>query len=211
MILFAVSTANADGVDAHVVMGGGGPGSPTCTQFVGTTTTGSISGDCTVAAGTLANIVGFAALDSTTQGGLVCTSVLQNIGWTASSSTFQGNGGTVDVCSFTAPTTISESAIAFAVAADGGTHNMNDGDCDLDDFFLGIPGAGEGGNGPNHGCDITFSTTEGQGFAQNTTFGVAPGNTEADFAVFATPEPETLSLIMLGLSCLPFMRRRLTR
>jgi hypothetical protein len=210
MIIFAVNTAYADGTggDGHVVMGGGGPGSPTCTQFSGTTTTGSISGDCTVAPNTIATTIGFAAAFINTLGGLSCTDPgLQSIGWTASTSTFSGNGGTVDVCSFIAPTSITEGALAAASAADGGSHNMNDGDCDLDDFLLGIPGANEGGNHAL-GCDITFS---GQGFAENTLFGVAPGNSPADFSALATPEPESFSLILLGLSCLPFMRRKLAQ
>jgi hypothetical protein len=220
MILFAVSTTYADGADAHVVMGGGGPGSPTCTQFVGTSTTGSVSGDCTVAPNTLATTIGFAAPDIDTNGGLSCSDPgLQSIGWTAATSTFLGSGGTIDVCSFTAPTVITMADYDAAITADGQhptqfgfAHllGINDGDCDLDDFLFGIPGANEGGNGAM-GCDITFSTTQGQGFAANTTFGVAPGNTAGDFAVFATPEPESFSLILLGLSCLPFMRRKLVR
>jgi hypothetical protein len=218
LMLFGAGVAQADGTggDGAVHMGGGGPGSPTCTQFQGVTgPDGSINGDCTVAPGTIATTIGFAVPDIFSNGGLSCTSDLTKIGWTASTTTLTINGVKVDECSFTAPDEISKDARKFALSHDPGSphsHRINDGDCDLDDFLLGIPGAGVSGNGKK-GCDITFNTNANgtQLFDGNRPFDVAPGNGVGDFKVFVVPEPGSLSFLLMGLTGLPFLRRKAAR
>jgi hypothetical protein len=215
LMLFGAGVAQADGTggDGHVNMGGGGPGSPTCTQFQGVTgPTGSISSDCTVAKGTIATTIGFAVPDAFTEGGLSCSSNLTKIGWTSASAQFTINGLLVDECSFTAPTKITWSAYLYAISQDNWNPRINDGDCDLDDFLLGIPGAYKDGNG-SKGCDIEFSTNtnDTQLFGGNDPFDVAPGNTVDDFKSFAVPEPASFSFLLVGLTCLRFLRRKAAR
>jgi hypothetical protein len=207
-----MAQADSTGGDGHVVMGGGNPGSPTCTEFQGITgPNGSISSDCTVAAGTLATTIGFAVPDSFSNGGLSCSSDLTKIGWTESQSTLTIDGVLVDECSFTAPKKITWSAYLYAISQDNWAPFINDGDCDLDDFLLGIPGAGV--NGSKKGCDITFNTNANgtELFDGNAPFDVAPGNAAGDFKPFAVPEQGSLSLLLMGLSSLPFLRRKSAR
>jgi hypothetical protein len=201
LVLFSASIVCADGIDGHIRMGGGGGGSPSCNSFQGTTDgSGLINGHCAVT-GETATTIEFAILDQNSNGGLSCGAPeLSAINWTASPvTTSVSNGVTVDQCSFTAPTTIAPGAYRFAISQDNGNPKINDGDCDLDDFLLGIP----------VGCDVTFNTSiPKQLFAENSLFDVSANNTPL---ATLTPEPQSLSLLLLGLAGLPFVRRKLAR
>jgi hypothetical protein len=230
LVLFAAGLVHADdiGGDSRIVIGGAGPGSPSCTGFqAAADVDGVLSADCTVAPETLATSVTFAAPASEVLGGaLSCTSELTAINWTATTATI--DGGTVDTCTFTAPadphgelaylaTPEGFAALLYADSHDPGpgpSHfdpGFNDGDCDLDDFLVGIPGAGLGGNPSNEGCDITFSSPAGasiantQALTSGATYDVSPAGVGG---LVPFPEPGTLALLMLGLVSLPFLRRR---
>jgi hypothetical protein len=201
VLLFSASIVGADAIDGHIRMGGGGGGSPSCNSFQGTTDgSGLINGHCAVT-GETATTIEFAILDQNSNGGLSCGAPeLSAINWTGSPvTTSVSNGVTVDQCSFTAPTTIAPGAYRFAISQDNGNPQINDGDCDLDDFLLGIP----------VGCDVIFNTSSPkQLFAENSLFDVSANNTPL---ATLTPEPESLSLLLLGLAGLPFVRRKLAR
>jgi hypothetical protein len=200
VLLFSASIVGADGIDGHIRMGGGGGGSPSCNSFQGTTDgNGLINGHCAVTGETVTTIE-FAILDQNSNGGLSCSAPgLSAINWTASPvTTSVSNGVTVDQCSFTAPTTITQEAYLHSIFQDG-SPKINDGDCDLDDFLLGIP----------VGCDVTFNTSiPKQLFAENSLFDVSANNTPL---ATLTPEPQSLSLLLLGLAGLPFVRRKVAR
>jgi hypothetical protein len=122
---------------------------------------------------------------------LTCTSNLTTIGWIETASS-----GAVDFCTFTAP---SETTLAFiAIAKDSG-NGINDGDCDLDDFLVGIP----------HGCDFTAKTVTGSFFTPGAPVGLSVNG--ALIPILA-PEPSSALLLLGGLGVgLPFLRRKLAR
>lgn len=229
LVLFAAGAAHADDTstagDSRLVTGGADPpAAPTCNGFQGSVTaSGTLSADCTVAADTIATSITFAVPVADLLGtppALSCSSQLTLIGWSESSSLI--DGGTVAECTFTAPSDPNgelayletPQGLLALVAADilDGEPSLdyNDGDCDLDDFLVGIPGAYEGGNGAQ-GCDITFATPSGatiantEAFSSDAPFAVSPDGVNG-LAPF--PEPSSLALLLLGLAPLAFLRRR---
>jgi hypothetical protein len=147
---------------------------------------GDFTVDCTTAVNTPS--ISFAALDSQTNGGLSCLSTLTMIGWTQSTST----AGGVDACTFTAPTTVSTATINFLKSIKDPYKGVNDGDCDLDDFVLGIA----------KGCDVKLTTS--LPFVAG-----AVGDLSVNGApLLPLPEPASLGLLASGLAALFVGRRR---
>jgi hypothetical protein len=110
------------------------------------------------------------------------------------------NPGGEDVCTFTAPTSVSTATIKFLESIGDpytgpltGT-GKSDGDCDLDDFVLGI--VVNCGVHNNNGTKTSFSPFVGGG--------------TVSFVVNA-PEPSSMSLILIGLAGLPLVRRKFAR
>lgn len=187
LLILASSIARADGIDARVNVNGGGAGSPPCgsMQFFADAN-GDFTVDCTTTVNT--PVISFAALDSQTNGGLSCLSQLTNIGWTESPSTANG----VDVCTFTAPTKVSMATIIYLFSIGDPYKGFNDGDCDLDDFVLGIA----------KGCDVKLTTS--LPFVPG-----AVGDLSVNGApILPFPEPTSLGLLAAGLATLFLGRRR---
>jgi hypothetical protein len=83
----------------------------------------------------------------------------------------------------------------------GSSKPYDDGDCDLDDFTLGIP----------VGCDIGISTPTGATIANTEAFTAGAtvdlsGSGVTGLTAF--PEPGTLAMLLIGLAPLVFLRRR---
>ncbi len=200
-VLFAAGMAFADGIDTRVHVNGGPAGSPSCGSVqITADSDGGFSSDCQNTGSNKITSITFALLGSSTQtssdpaGGLTCKSNLQSIGWTASTSASNG----VDTCTFTAPDKITDANEDRATKGDG-NGKINDGDCDLDDFLLGIPS----------GCDVKFTNDLNGNLSP-----MVPG-TKADLSVngaplvpLATPEPGELSLLAIGCLGLFFFRRK---
>jgi len=187
VLILASSVVRADGLDGRVNVNGGGPGSPACgsLQFFADVN-GDFTVDCTTTANTTS--ITFAALDSQTNGGLSCLSNLTMIGWTNSSSMANG----VDACTFTAPTSVSTATINFLISIGDPYKGSNDGDCDLDDFVLGIA----------KGCDVKVTTS--LPFTPG-----AVGDLSVNGApLLPFPEPASLGLLATGLTALFVGRRR---
>jgi hypothetical protein len=208
VVFFAASIVRAD--DTKVNMNGGGGGSPACgSNTASAGSTGLLSTDCVVT-----NVTGavttfsFEVADANTTGGgggLTCASDLASVdGWSGVLTAH--NPGGIDVCTLTAPTTVSlQTYLKLLLTGDpylGGptlSTFLNDGDCDFDDFVLGIP----------VGCHITFdSATDGSGFfAPNAPVGFAVNGNQLP----SLPEPGTLALLLVGLTGLPLVRRKFAR
>lgn len=201
LVLGMVGIVRAD--DTRVNMNGGPGGSPPCgSNTANADNAGLLSADCLV---TTANVTTFSfeVLDANTiGGGLTCASKLTATdGWTGTLAAHNIDG--IDICTLMAPTSVSMSTyVNLFLLGDPYTGGPtlatfhNDGDCDLDDFVLGIP----------VGCDIKIDNTTGG----NSPF--APG-TPVGFAVNGNslpslPEPATLVLLLAGVSTLPFLRRK---
>jgi hypothetical protein len=203
LVLFASRMVRAD--DTRVNMNGGGGGSPTCgSNTASAGSTGLLTTDCLVVSlanggtGTVTTFSFEVADSNTIGGGLSCVSNLTSVdGWTGTLTSH--NPGGVDVCTLTAPTSVSTAVIAALEALGDPYKGHSDGDCDLDDFVLGIV----------VGCDIKFdSATDGSGFfAPNTPVGFAVNGD----ALPSLPEPGTLALLLVGLTGLPLVRRKFAR
>ncbi|MGH9682696.1 MAG: PEP-CTERM sorting domain-containing protein [Candidatus Acidiferrales bacterium] len=186
--------AFADGIDTRVHVNGGPAGSPSCGSVqVTADSDGGFSSDCQNMASNDITSITFAVLATSTQtasdpqGGLTCQSDLSSVGWGESSSSANG----IDSCTFTAPKQNFVTNFFNDVASDG--------DCDLDDFILGIPS----------GCDVKFTNDLNGNLSP-----MVPG-TNADLAVngaplapLPTPEPGELSLLATGCLGLFFFRRK---
>jgi|SRR5580693_4492734 hypothetical protein len=203
VLFLASSVVRADGIgDPRVNMGGGPGGSPTCGSNTGTTgSAGLLSVDCIVVAaseggtGTVTKFAFEVADINTFSAGITCSSK-NLIGWSFTSVNVSGG---IDTCFATAPTTVSATTLAILKAMHDPFTGKNDGDCDADDFVLGIP----------VGCDIKITSLTGQDlFKVNAPVGFASNN---DSLPSLLPEPGTVSLLMLGLTGLPFLRRKVAR
>jgi hypothetical protein len=203
--LFATSIVRAD--DTKVSMGGGTGHSPTCgSNTASANNLGVLTADCLVKSkedGGTGQVTSFSfevADSNTRNGGLTCVSDLSaHLGWTLTTKQVGG----IDICTLTAPESFdknnrSEGSIADYLDDLGDPHvKPNDKDCDPDDFVLGIP----------VGCDINIDSVPGPNglFAPNAPVGFGPG------PLPSLPEPGTLALLMVGLTGLPFVRRKLAR
>ncbi|MGA8220864.1 MAG: hypothetical protein WB780_04360, partial [Candidatus Acidiferrales bacterium] len=169
-----------------------------------------LSGDChvTTATGPVTTYSFEVADSNTTGGGLTCVSNLVTMdGWSGPSAPIHNVNGT-DTCTFTAPTTVTwETYLNLLLTGDpylGGptiSTFLNDGDCDLDDFVLGIP----------VGCDVIFSNPSTAGnpnlFVADALVGISSdGDTPPSL-----PEPGTLGLLLMGMASFPFVRRKFAR
>jgi hypothetical protein len=199
VLLLASCIVRADDTMVHN-NGGGSPGDPQCGLDVPKTTSGFYQYNCnaTAATGTITNF-SFEVPDAfTIGGGLTCLSNLTEIGWTESG--VGSNPGGEDVCTFTAPTSVSTATINFLKSiGDPYTGPLtgigkSDGDCDLDDFVLGI--VVNCGVHNNNGTLTSFSPFVGGG---TVTF------------VVNAPEPSSMSLVLIGLAGLPLVRRKFAR
>jgi hypothetical protein len=208
VVLFASSIVRAD--DTRINNNGGGsPGDPQCGLDVPTAQgDGFYQYNCnaTAATGTITTF-SFEVLDAnTTGGGLTCLSNLTGIGWTGPSGSVHNPGG-VDVCTFTAPTSVSTATIKFLKSIGDpytgpltGT-GKSDGDCDLDDFVLGI--VVNCGVHNNNGNPTSFSPFVG---GAPTGFAVNGGSLPS-----LLPEPSSMSLVLIGIAGLPLVRRKFSR
>ena len=189
LVLFAASIARTDGLDGHVLLGGGPGGSPSCNSFQGSTdSNGLINGDCVVT-GQTATTIRFAILDQNSNGGLGCSSSLTEAGWTVSLS----SSGGVDICTVTAHLDDEEESPSHFTTLVG--HQDEHPACQLEDFEDGIP----------VGCDITFITDNpDKPFLANKLFDVSANNSP----LANLPEPGSLSLLLSGLTGLVFLRRK---
>jgi hypothetical protein len=203
VLIMASSVVRADGIgDPRVNMGAGPGGSPTCGSNTGTTgSAGLLSVDCIVVAaskggtGTVTTFSFEVADINTFLAGITCSSK-NLIGWSFTSTNVSGG---IDTCTATAPTTVSATTIAILKAMHDPFTGKNDGDCDADDFVLGIP----------VGCDIKITSLTGQDlFKANAPVGFASND---DSLPSLLPEPGTVSLLLFGLTGLPFLRRKVAR
>lgn len=206
VVLFAASIVRAD--DTQVNMGGGPGGSPPCgSNLAAADGSGALTADCLVTNATGAvTTFSFEVLDANTiGGGLTCVSNLASVdGWTGTLAAH--NVGGIDICTLTAPTTVSlQTYWNLLLTGDpylGGptlSTFLNDGDCDLDDFVLGIP----------VGCDIKIDSVTGSAglFTPGAPVGFASNNNPLP----SLPEPGTLALLLIGLTGLPLIRRKFAR
>lgn len=215
LVLFAAGSAHADdlssGADSRLVTGGADPPpAESCTGFQASGVAGAINTECTVE-GSAATSITFAVPTADVVGPLTCVSSLTNIGWTTSGSVSLTIGGVAsDACTFTAPTSVSLSTFVYLLlsgdpipptyAAFTANPPYNDGDCDLDDFTVGIP----------VGCDIFFSTSTDQSsqlFETQTPFEF-DGSPDGVNGLAPFPEPSSLAMLLLGLVPLAFLRGR---
>jgi hypothetical protein len=216
LIVFAASIVRAD--DTRVVFEGGGGGSPDCGsalyQVPGSGPSEGIlpiGTDCHVFSTTgPVTTFSFEVADSnTTGGGLTCQSNLVTMdGWSGPSAPIHNANG-IDTCTFTAPTTVTlQTYLNLLLNGDPYTGGPtistfhNDGDCDLDDFVLGIP----------VGCDIDFNNpstaTNPNLFVGGALVGIS---SDGDTPPSLLPEPGTLALLLAGMTTLPFIRRKFAR
>ena len=195
VVLFASSIVRAD--DTRINNNGGGsPGDPQCGLDVPMTVSNAIyryNCNATAATGTITNF-SFGVPDAfTIGGGLTCQSNLTEIGWTGPSGPVHNPGGE-DVCTFTAPTSVSTATINFLKSINDPYTGKPDGDCDLDDFVLGIV----------VNCGVHNNNLTPTGFSPFL------GGGTVSFVVNA-PEPSSISLVLIGLAGLPLVRRRFAR
>jgi hypothetical protein len=206
VLLFASSIVRADGVDPRPSLGGGPGHSPTCGSNTGSTGSGLLALDChvvSVSDGGTGPVTKFSfevADIDTFSAGITCVSAAAPgqfplIGWTITSTNVSGG---IDTCLATAPTTVSDATKDLLKKMKEPYTGKNDGDCDSDDFVLGVP----------VGCDLLISSFTPQDlFVANKPVGFASN----DDALPVLPEPGTVSLLLVGLAGLPFVRRKFAR
>jgi hypothetical protein len=204
LVLGTVGLVRAD--DTRVNMNGGPGGSPPCgSNSANADNAGLLNTDCLVTTAPVTTFSFEVADANTIGGGLTCNSKLTQFdGWTGTLSAH--NVGGTDICTVTAPTTVSLlTYMKLLLTGDpyiGGPtidHFRNDGECDLDDFVLGIP----------KGCDIKIDNTVGGNspFVAGAPVGLGVnGNSLPNL-----PEPGTLIMLLAGVSSLPLLRRKAAR
>lgn len=220
LVLFTAGVVHADDISGGdsriVIVPGDPPPAPGCggIQAIAGSDGTIADADCQVTGSAVTSITFAVPTTEVLGGGLGCSlSVggvpLSLIGWQSASSVISVAGVSADECTFTAPTTLSPAAWAVvALTGDpiplqfiGSSKPYNDGDCDLDDFTLGIP----------VGCDIGISTPSGATI-QNTQAFVADATVDLSGSgvagLVAFPEPGTLAMMLIGLAPLAFLRRR---
>lgn len=233
LVVFTAGVVHADDIsgDSQIVLGGGGHGSPSCTDFQANANASGLVEDpdggpagCSVDNGEFVTSITFAVPNADTIDGLTVTSPLTStfagtplafLDWTetgnCSAATANTAPGGIDVCTLTAPALPSGPPGTIILADLTALGIINDGDCDTDDFIFGIPGGGVDNTPLNEGCDITFATLAGateentEAFVSGAVFDVSPTGTGG---LVPFPEPGTLALLMLGLVTLPFLRRK---
>jgi hypothetical protein len=220
LVLFAAGLAHADdisGGDSRIVIVPGDP--PPASSCGGIQVTASGSGtisdtDCQVMGSAVTSIIFAVPTTDVLGGGLSCSLsvggvALSSIGWSSASSVISVDGTSADECTFTAPKTLTPAAwLAVELTGDGvplsyigSSKPYDDGDCDLDDFTLGIP----------VGCDIGISTPTGatientEAFTAGATVDLSGSGVTG---LTAFPEPGTLAMLLIGLAPLVFLRRR---
>lgn len=207
LLLLAATIASADGVGDTRIVQSTGPGhSPPCGSLTAmVNNAGLLSTDCkvtSVAMGGTGTVTTFSfeVLDSDTfSAGLTCVSQLTSVGWTGVLASH--NPGGVDICTLTAPTTVSKAAKDFMKSIHDPYTGKNDGDCDLDDVVLGVI----------VGCDIIFSNPSTPQDPNLFVAGATVGLSADNGMLPILPEPGTVSLMLIGLAGLPMLRRRLAR
>jgi hypothetical protein len=204
-VAFAAGIAQADGMaDPRTNLGTGPGGSPTCgSNLENVSSTGLLAIDCLVVSvskggtGTITEFVFGVQDTSTFSAGITCSSVAASgqfplVGWTITSTNVSGG---IDTCLAMAPTTVSANTIAILKAMHDPYKATNDGDCDSDDNVLGI----------QVGCDLKISSLTSQDlFVPNAPVGIGADGDKLP----SLPEPGTVSLLVLGLTGLPFLRRK---
>jgi hypothetical protein len=208
LLLAVANVVRAD--DTRVVFDGGGGHSPDCgSATFQVNGAGLLSADCSVTTATgPVTTFSFEVADSnTTGGGLTCQSNLVTVdGWSGPTAPIHNANGT-DTCTFTAPTSVTHKVRDNLKDIGDPYHGgntiedfHNDGDCDLNDFVLGIP----------VGCDVIFSNPSNGSnnlFVPDSLAGIfSDGNTAPSL-----PEPGTLGLLLVGMTTLPFLRRKFAR
>jgi hypothetical protein len=202
VVLFGSSIVRAD--DTRINNNGGGsPGDPQCgTAVPDAGSNGFYQYNCnaTATTGTITTFSFEVADSNTIGGGLTCVSNLTEIGWAGPSGPVHNPGG-VDVCTFTAPTSVSTATINFLKSIGDAYTGKSDGDCDLDDFVLGI--VVNCGVHNNNGTPTSFSPFVG---GAPTGFAVNGGSLPS-----LLPEPSSISLLLIGMAGLPLFRRKFAR
>lgn len=207
-VLLIVSVAHADGIgDPRPNLGTGPGGSPTCgSNLENVSSTGLLNIDCLVVAksmggtGTITQFVFGVADSNTFSAGITCSSVAATgqfplIGWSITSTNVSGG---IDTCLAVAPTTVSATTKAILKAMHDPYKGTNDRDCDSDDSVLGI----------QVGCDLKISSlTPNDLFVPNAPVGIGADGDKLP----ALPEPGTVSLLLLGLTGLPLVRRKFAK
>jgi hypothetical protein len=211
MVLLGVSIVRADDTVIHVNPDDTPPGLSPCGSNLIPTPGGVINFTCvvtSVASGGTGPLTVITTEASNAGDGGALTAVSQLVtvdGWTLTETDPAG----IDTFTLTAPTHVTlQTYLNLLATGDpyfgGPTINtfLNDGDCDLDDFVLGIP----------VGCVVNLNNfLNGVSGETSPYTGSAIGLAGNNDPLPALPEPGTLPLLLIGLTGVPFVRRKFAR